>query len=192
MEPEGALNLSTQQHAGKCLKEKQEDMQESFTGKAGHTHTIYIPAPLQAFLFPGNFFQQHFLPSTVAWSELCHFTTFSLLFETTKHLSIFLFSSRIERPVAHIQSVDWNGNSPTQCSLKERHAGMQRWGLFLSWELMCSPVSLERDMLQLLSLLVYQSAAINTQISCLITCELRRVNNHSGFAEKNSWEEIHQ
>lgn len=105
MEPEGALNLSTQQHAGQHLKEKQEDMQESFTGKAGHTHTIYIPASLQAFLFPGNFFQQHFLPSTVAWSELCHFTTFSLLFETTKHLSIFLFSSRIERPVVHIQSV---------------------------------------------------------------------------------------
>lgn len=93
MEPEGALSLSTQQHGAQYLKEKQEDMRESSTGKAEHTHTIYIPASLQAFLFSGNSFQQHFLLFTVAWPELCHLTTFSLLFQTTKHF-IFPFSSK--------------------------------------------------------------------------------------------------
>lgn len=84
----------------------------------------------------------------------------------------------------------WDWNSPTQCSLKERYAEVRVipfWRVDVS---SCLPG--ERCYNFSLPLLVYQNAAINIQMSCLIPCELQWVNNHSSFSEKSSWEEIHQ
>lgn len=188
LETESALNLSSQQHAGQYLKEKQEDMQESFTAKVGHNHTIYILLLCRYFYFLAISFSN--ISFLLQEFGLNYAILPLFLFVSKTKPFIFPLFSKIERPVSHMQigmEIPQNNavlKKDMQGCRGEGYSFLKRWCVVLSpWGKTCCNFSL--------SLLVYQSAATNTHLSCLIPCELQRVNNHSSFAEKSSWEEIH-